>query len=351
MIKLLKNRISDRFYLHFYVQPFARKQTGIKNFNQKNTIALFTHPRGGSTWLAEILKNIPDAALVDEPLWRGIFQSGGNLPGPTEGKLKETRALNFYYYQPIPEKAEWPEAEAFFYKLFNREIANLNIYRETNICQLNKADTFIYKFNFGHLLLPWLRNKFDFRAICMTRHPCAVVASQLKHPSWQKFLQQPIFHTPVFRYCEVFQVYDAVFRQLKHPEEILAAIWALNTKHTIYHPDNGVKWLSLSYEKLVLSPETELEKLFRHIELPIPENMLHSLAKPSVSTNPDSFYHLQATNRIQQLSRWKKDLNPQQIVNILKVLETFDIDLYSENIEPDYSKNCLLEPKKHMQNT
>ncbi|EMR03573.1 sulfotransferase family protein [Cesiribacter andamanensis] len=221
-----------------YIEPFAKQQSREKSFNQKNTISLFTHPRGGSTWLAEILKTVPNTALVDEPLWRGLFQGNGSIPDPKDGKLKETRLLNFYYYQPIPQNVEWPEAEEFFYKLFNREIANLNIYRETNIRQLGKAETFIYKFNFGHLLLPWLRDKFDIKAICLSRHPCAVVASQMKHPSRQKFMHNPIFYTPEFRYNDVFMAYDAIFRKLKQPEEILAAIWALNTKNTIYHPDN-----------------------------------------------------------------------------------------------------------------
>ncbi|EMR03572.1 hypothetical protein ADICEAN_01253 [Cesiribacter andamanensis AMV16] len=40
-----------------------------------------------------------------------------------------------------------------------------------------------------------------------------------------------------------------------------------------------------------------------------------------------------------QLSRWKKELTPQQIVNILNVLEAFEIDLYTQNIEPNHQES------------
>jgi len=64
---------------------------------------LFADPRGGSTWLGQLLQDRPTSALIDEPLWRGFYKSDGSMPSKSSGKLDELKELEFYYYQHIDE--------------------------------------------------------------------------------------------------------------------------------------------------------------------------------------------------------------------------------------------------------
>ena len=44
------------------------------------------------------------------------------------------------------------------------------------------------------------------------------------------------------------------------------------------------------------------------------------------------------SNADKQLSKWKKALSDKQIERILKIVRDFDLDFYTEDIEPDYDK-------------
>ena len=56
--------------------------------------------------------------------------------------------------------------------------------------------------------------------------------------------------------------------------------------------------------------------------------------RPSKSTRKGSFARLQND---EQLSSWKSTLSKKQVATILDVLEHFEIDIYTEQAEPDYN--------------
>jgi len=75
-------------------------------FDSGNAILLFSDPRGGSTWLTEILMKAINPAVIWEPLSPGINS--------------EFKKLGFPPRQFIPEEDEWPEAKEAFQELFSR---------------------------------------------------------------------------------------------------------------------------------------------------------------------------------------------------------------------------------------
>lgn len=84
-----------------------------KNYDMKNTIVIAGEPRGGTTWLYEILLNsIPFSFGIWEPLalYRNV-------------RLKE---LNFSWRQYIDPKHEWKEAEALFKDILTGRNMNLS---------------------------------------------------------------------------------------------------------------------------------------------------------------------------------------------------------------------------------
>lgn len=292
------------------------------NISKEKTIAIFSNPRGGSTWLAEILLEIPKSSLVFEPLMRN--------------KVKEFRDLDFYWHQPIPENDSWPEAKEAFRKLFNLEIKDRQIYVKTNIYKFPFSKYYIFKFCFGNLLLPWIVNNFNLYPILLLRHPCAVVASQMKHGAWEGLEKGSWeYKIPDFKYNDLYLHYIDVLRNVKTYEENLAATWALTTIYPIENPSNDLKWITLSYESLVTNYEQEIDRIFSRLDINTPKKIMEVANKPSFTTKFNSADNI---NMGGQLSHWTKSLSKSQIANILHIVKEFGIDFYDDSLEPDYSK-------------
>ncbi len=171
----------------------------------QNSIALVCHPRGGSNWLGEILLNAQETILIDEPLWRGFYRSLDYNPTDSEGKIKQFSRLGFYFDQPIPSDAKWEEARIIMESVLKGTICNYSLYDRNKLKNLGKGETFIIKFCYGHLLLPWLQYNFNIKSIVLHRHLCAVVASQLKYYGMTKIPNNPSGNLPEIRYNEIYK--------------------------------------------------------------------------------------------------------------------------------------------------
>ncbi|MEQ9426690.1 MAG: sulfotransferase domain-containing protein [Cyclobacteriaceae bacterium] len=297
-----------------------------------DNVYVFAQHRGGSTWIAEILNQIPESAVITEPLWRGKFLTNGELPLQSVGKCDEIRELDFYYQQPIPEGAEWPEAEEFFRRLFKLEVCKLGLYLDHKFSHLKSYKSFIFKFCFGNQLMPWLVQKFNIKAILLVRHPCAVVQSQMQMPYWDLVRRHPEFKVTDFRYNEVYLKYEHVLRQIKTPEENLAAHWCFNMLATLKDPNNNKKWLTVAYENLYENYDQEIDRIFQWIDRPIAQRVGSLNFKPSRYTESYSLEYIKSGN---QLNIWKERLDKDQIKRILQIVEAFEIDGYSDNVLPD----------------
>lgn len=285
-------------------------------------IAIFGNPRGGTTWLAELLAKIPDSAICYEPLQRGFIETNGQMPPRERCKLKEVLDLDFYYYQPIPVDSNWIEAESFFDKFWNRQIIQRELFWFQDLEEVGAKKNWIVKFCFGHLLLPWLLNKYSFRPIVLTRHPCAVIASQLRHQSWRFIKKKPAFKLPNFKFNDHFSQYASILKTIKTPEENLAAMWAMTTGFLLKHPLNNQQWLTVSYENLYQNGTAEIARIFNYLAIDIPQDILKHLKTPSETTLSTSKTAIQNGT---QTERWKSDLTQQQIENIQRILNAFDL--------------------------
>ena len=332
MISNWKARLHARYLLYRYIQPLVAKRRSMPPGAIHDNIFLFSQPRSGSTWLAETLCSIPESAMIDEPLWRGSAFGYGRLPDPETARCKETKDLNFYFYQPIPQGEEWPEAEEFFRKLLNVELPYIGLFMETDISKLLKRTSFVFKFCWGNLLLPWLIDQFSIRPIVLIRHPCAVVASQLHF--WNYNLD-PRFNVPEFHFNDYFKQYESILRQVDTPEKHLAAMWALNIKLIENHPYRSSKWLTITYENLYEQYDNEISQIFSWIKRPIPDNIQERKRVPSKSTKAHSLKYI---NSETQIDSWRDVLSLKQTSDILEIVSAFEIKTYS------------MEPMPHLEN-
>lgn len=318
----LKQRIYNRLIYHTILRRLELKNRNKNNIDPLSTLLIFASPRGGSTWLVEILKEIPKSVLALEPLFRG--------------KLMEFSNLNFFWHQPIPSGIEWKDAENAFMKLLNREILRLSIYYDNNLLDIPKADKFIFKFCHGNMLLEWVTENFDVTPILLVRHPCAVVSSQLLHGGWQGLKNgNANYDIPDFPHNDIYLHYQDILKAVKTVEENLAATWALTMVNSLKSESNDIKWITVAYENLYLNFEYEINRIFGRLGIAIPPSVYGKRQKRSKTTIKSSETYLSSGK---QLESWQKNLTNRQQKNILDIIKEFNIDCYDCSLVPNLNE-------------
>jgi hypothetical protein len=333
-IKKKKYLLKKIYEYYRYVRPYAARKKAGKYAQQVTNISIFSEPRGGSTWMADLFSKLPQSTLISEPMYI--------IPA-----YEELKDVQFAFNQYIPENAVWPEATEYFRKLYNQEIGSLSslrlYYGNENLCTIDNSRYFIYKDVNSNMLLPWITRQFNVNPIYLLRHPCAVIASQLKYRHWD-YIQNDIkayFPDPKDRYKDMYEIYHDIIDKISKPEERLAAEWALHNVVPLKHPENNQRWITVSYEQLYKQPESELNRIFQRLQIDMPAEILSAIKKPSGTTIHSSRSTIDNGN---QLTTWKQSLEPAQVKNILKIVNEFGISLYDESPEPDYAKVYVQHP-------
>lgn len=167
-----KDEMIKRPFLHNQFLFSIGERLNVLNESTEDTVIVSGVPRSGTTWLAEMIAVQPGYKLLSEPL----FLHG---PGGRDGLGLEWRT----YMEPNESNAE---IEGWIRKALTGRIPG--DYVLTSRSLLGRAAEFltdrknVVKFVRASRMLGWIDNTFDVRGIILLlRHPCAVVASQLRY--------------------------------------------------------------------------------------------------------------------------------------------------------------------------
>lgn len=288
-----------------------------KEFKPDKQILVFSDPRGGSSWMAELLKAIPDTAIIWEPL--------------NTQEVREFRKLGFSSRQHIPEFAQWPEAKRAMAKMLSGRIINEWTSSHTYFQEYFEAKRLIIKICRGNRLIPWLTEQFDFdlKPVYLVRHPFAVVLSQLQHGGWN-YSFSGINVTDTKGYS-LYEPHQKLFDSITTIEEERMISWCLSNKYLLEHERNDMDWITVYYEDLLTDPAGQLNRIFDRWQIPIPDAIMEKVRRASSTTRDGSSLH----DTKSQLTKWKKRLSKEQIKSMSQILEYFNIKNYSsDNIMP-----------------
>ncbi len=321
------------------LQYFDKLVFRSKKIDSKDTILLVGTPRSGTTWLMEIFRTLPGYVSLFEPV-NPIF-------------FPESYEVGFKPRKYLPAENNWSEGREYLLKTFSgKTYTSVPLYQLNPEMIMNRilGNKLIVKAIGLNRVLPWIAKTFDLRGIIfIIRHPCAVIASQLKTGYCGYHLYSPpysdIFPTldnVLEEASEIPEIDDNLLNRLKNiktQEEILAAIWCLDN----YVPLNYKKphpWIFVVYEKIITEGESEIKQLFTKIgEENIPKSAIQKLNIPSMLAPRDELKVVK--NSSKQLSKWKKNLTKKQVDRILSIVSDFGLDFYTEDIEPDYENKYL----------
>ncbi len=325
----MTNKIIEALQFYYYLKPF-----GYNKLKHETTINLsvFASPRGGSTWLAETLKSLTNATLVWEPLFVYNQYKINNF-NPFAYPERQKSGMGWHQY--IPEHEDWSDAKDFFDQLFSKKIVNLKLYRFNDLSKISKSETFIFKFCFGNNVLPWLVDKYEINPVLLVRHPCAVVASQLNYGAWDWHKTNFKYNYNMVKFKEFYEPYREVLDTISCIEERLAAEWAMTVLTPIKNKKNDIKWVTSSYEDLLLNPNQVLSKIKDRYHLEWDEKKLDKIIQKQSFTK-SSFEN--SSGKKNKLESWKNNITSKQIDTIINFTQRLGVDFYSTDLEPDYSK-------------
>ena len=295
----------------------------------EDTIVVTGAPRSGTTWLSEVVSSLPGYARYDEPLHLTAFP--------------KTRTNGFEWRTYLDPYYDADEQAAYLLSVFSGRSGNgLRLDAATRIgrlMELVRSRRQIVKFVRAGRMLQWMACHFDLRGIhFIIRHPCAAVSSMIKHRDWSDFSEANSIDAYLGGSLPLDLKEDIERRLPKLPDtpaERLAFLWTLDHYIPFHHfARHGYPWTLVPYEMLLKDGPNELKRIFAAVNAEVPDDARNHLAKASDSASED----LQLRKSYRQLSKWKKNLDSGQIDSILKIVDAFDLDFYTEAAEPDYSR-------------
>jgi len=302
-------KIHNRFTLEFKLRSLNVLKL-FKKFDPQKQILIFSDPRGGSTWLTEMIHTIPYTAIIWEPF---------NIH-----EVKIVRKLGFGWRQYIPEEQQWPEATQVINKILAGKVINEWTMLNAELFNYLQAKQLIIKICRGNMLLPWITSQinFTYTPLYLVRHPFAVVVSQMKQGGWDYPFRK--FEVPPIPFNQIYKDHEDFLSSLDTKEEILTAFWCLTNQIQLNHSKNNQDWITLYYENLVVNPQKEIQQIFQRWKIRIPERIEQVFRKKSWTTSDKINVNVPEI----QLSRWKEELNPFQKKRMSRVLDYFNIIVY-----------------------
>lgn len=278
-------------------------------FKASDAIVLTSSPRSGSTLLSQILSAIPKSCVLFEPLHLG--------------KVPEAEKAGFSWRTYVDPEIDWPEGSTFLRRVFEGRVINDWTSCEMSVGVAYDAKQLIVKFVRANRLLPWICSSFTTPApIFLIRHPCAVVASQIKY-GWGNAKYAP--DSPP--YLDIYPFFRSALEDLHSDVEYLAALWALDQLPVLLQK-TPQPWIMITYEELCLRPQITIEKLSKRLDLNL--DLEAALANFKIPSSVVSCSGISGVNG------WKTQLTSEQVTKILQTINKFGITFYSDQDEANY---------------
>lgn len=287
--------------------------------------------RSGTTWLQEVLAELPGSVTSFEPLHVDVIPAA--------------RAAGFHKLSWFDPCAEHPLAERYLRNVLSgREWSGYSAQFNT-LSNCLRPRQLVVKFIHANGILDWMTGHLPVRRpLVVVRHPAAVNSSVLNKQWNLSDLQQTLLRSELVQGSPELTCYIG---HLKTPIEQLTARWCLENA-ILFKSTSPRKFDLVTYESLVLGGPAALMDLFKNWNLAAPESVATAHARDSFMSASNRSYNSAA----QRLSKWRSEITESQLAQILKICRDFGLDFYSEESAPDelLFRNCtasgLLDTQK-----
>lgn len=281
-------------------------------------VFLFSTPRGGSTWLSELILTQPGFKPSDEPF---------NLRD--RPVAHELARHGIHEWRDLYSNAKLGAMESYVASIVSGRCGVTNPFFYRNHFRIVTHRICFKILHAGENRIPWFRRRFGGGVILLLRHPAPVSLSRKVLPRLEAFLDSD------FR--EVLTERQIAFaeRVTRSGSALEKAVldWCLQTAPALAAAEP--EWIVATYEQLVLDPAPLVAILAERFALPRPDAMRKRLHVPSASTHQsDRTTQTVLTDNQDRQSRrwlvdkWRERVDLAELAKAMEALEAFGIDAY-----------------------
>lgn len=267
--------------------------------------------RSGTTWVTDLVASQISCRVLFEPFHSELVEA--------------FRQFNYFQYMRPDEQNE--ELRAYCRRVFTGDIRHRWIDRE--------VERILPKYRLvkdirANLFLGWLRSSFpEVPLLFVMRHPCAVVLSRMQLGWWTDKDIEPFLSQPKLIDDFLADKMEVVSRA-RTAEEKHAIVWCISNLVPIRQFQSHQLQV-IFYENLCTQPEQEAPKIFRTIGHEYHDATFASAKRPSYTAVRTSAI-VTGQNKV---TRWKRELSPKQIGNILSIVDDFELGyIYDDSVTP-----------------
>lgn len=285
-------------------------------------ICLYAARRGGSTLLMQVIGANRGIRYYDEPF--SVFSA------PYRG-LYADPALPLRYASQFTSihADEAEEVKAYVAGLLDGNL------RWNNPWKFWDAEyDFVYtrkllKILDAKPLIDWIDQTFSVDTVYLARHPVPVALSVLQR-KWDSttrpYLQDPDFCR---RYLSNSLV-EFSWRIYRSGDPFAKAIlnWCVDNAAPLALVPERPRWVSVTYEDLVVSPEAVIRTLSEKLDLKDRNRMLRQICRPSNSSRQLKIGERTTAGREALVSGWLSKVTPDMVRTADEILERFGVTLY-----------------------
>ncbi|MDT0552279.1 sulfotransferase domain-containing protein [Urechidicola vernalis] len=292
-----------------------------KRYQLNDSIIISSEPRGGSTWLMELIGKVPRTVINWEPLHIDF----GVVP----------LQLGFGWRPKIKESSQNRAEFELFKNIFKLTVYSDWTIRYISLKQLISSKLVITKFVRANQILPWLTTTFDFnrKPIYLLRHPITTSKSQLIN--FGKFETQQLieeldqsykFRIPVGKNNDRYAKNAEYINSLPTRLERQIAMWCINNVEILNHKLSH-KWLTIFYEDLVINPQDELSKILKELKIKSSLEIISSInfRRPSSSDFKGNYN----SNSNEHLEGFLKEYDLDYLNKIQRIFDHFGLTKYT----------------------
>ena len=278
-------------------------------------IIVFASPRGGSTWVTELIASQPGLWPFSEPL-------------NVRSKWVQQQ-LGIYTHAELYDEASLPKVEQYYNRLLAGGFPELKLIPGKAFYKL-RTNRIVVKENQGLLNeIPWFEDTFGVQVVHLLRHPIPVALSREEFPLLKGFgrcgLRDRFTATQL-------QFADRIIAEGKHLQCGVLA-WCLHHVPALEDPRDS--WLTVTYEETVLQPDRVIDQLVDTLGLHSADLAKLQSTRPSrvIGKSNLQTQELLASGASRELlvQKWKKHVSDAEIADVQEILDVFAVELYAAN--------------------
>lgn len=279
-------------------------------------VFLMATPRGGSTWLMEMIWSQPEFKSCNEPL---------DLRNPLV-----RRHLGAEEWEELYAKDAQRLLEPYFERLSGGRLYIVDPLPFRGKYHRRRTSRTVFKLLHGaEDRVPWLVERFNGKAVLLMRHPIPVSLSRKHLPRLTAFVESDYrrhFEAEQLRLAR--RIIDA-----GTPLERGVLDWCFQTSLPLRHRDE--EWLVVCYEQMVMEPDVVIGRLADELDLPDPERMRAHVTEASAVTSQSDEEAKRLlgqgdrqADRSRLIERWRGKVEAHEEERAMEILSCFGIDAY-----------------------